>query len=83
MKSSDILLSLGEPLTVSRDINGKVCVHYDGGYIKDECFLIGTTGRGEDFESACDDYLAKIRGKTLVIYRSSVGLGKKEVTVLG
>lgn len=84
MKSSDILLSLGEPLTVSRDINGKVCVHYDGGYIKDECFLIGTTGRGEDFEFACDDYLAQIRGKTLVIDRHPVTLGKrKEVTILG
>ena len=81
MKSSNILLSLGEQLIVSRDINENVCVHYDCGYVKDECFLIGVCGRGDDFESACDDYLAQIRGKTLVI--DFPECKRKEIMVLG
>lgn len=81
MKSSEILLSLdGEYLEVSKN-SGCVCVKCKDSEIKDGNFLIDTYGMGEDFESACDDYLNKIRGKKLVF--NTYTPRRKEVTILG
>ena len=81
MKSSDILLSLGgERLEVFKNKDG-VCVLYKDSEISDGLFLITTYGTGTDFESACDDYLAKIRGQKLVF---NVGTeNRHEVMVIG
>lgn len=82
-KSSDILLSLSNrELKVWKVHDNTVCVNYEHCEVSDGMFLIGTFGRGHDFESACDDYLSKIRGKTLV-FDANWGDKRKEVTVLG
>ena len=81
MKSSEVLLSLsGEYLEVSKNKLG-VCVQYKGVEISDGMFLIGEYGIGKDFESACDDYLSKIRGKKLVF--NAYNSNRKEIMVLG
>jgi hypothetical protein len=81
MKSSEILLTLEHAdLLVWTVGKGTYCVKYDHSDVKDGDVLVGTFGRGTDFETACEDYLNKIRGKTLVFNN----FGKnKEVTVLG
>lgn len=81
-KSSDILLSLNRDLHVWKvQQDTVVCVAYERSEVKDGPVLVGTFGRGHDFESACDDYLAQIRGKTLVF--DACTDHRKEVTVLG
>lgn len=80
MKSSKILLSLDEHLEVFKNSNG-VCVEYKNSEIKDGYFLKTEWGAGKDFESACDDYLNKIRGKKLVF--NACTSYRKEVTVIG
>lgn len=80
MKSSEILLSLDEHLEVFKNSSG-VCVEYKNSEIKDGYFLVSTFGVGEDFETACDDYLNKIRGKKLVF--NACTKYRKEVTVIG
>lgn len=80
-KSSDILLSLDkERLEVFKNVNG-ICVNYKNCEIKDGDFLISTYGTGTDFESACDDYLDKIRGKKLVF--NACYSNRTEIMVLG
>lgn len=82
MKSSEILLSLdNEHLEVFRNRYGKVCVEYKGAEVKDGMFLISEYGIGDNFESACDDYLNKIRGKKLVFNPCSSA--RREVQILG
>lgn len=79
MKSSDVLLSLEHRnLEVGKDINNDVYVDYKDAYVKDGIAMVGVAGRGKDFETACDDYLRQIRGKTLYFAKS-----KKEVQILG
>lgn len=81
MKSSEVLLSLDdEHLEVFKNRLG-VCVKYKGTEVKDGMFLISEYGIGADFESACDDYLNKIRGKKLVFNAHSNN--RKEIMVLG
>ena len=80
MKSSEILLSLDEYLEVFKNSRG-VCVNYKNAETKDGCFLISEYGVGEDFETACDNYLNKIRGKKIVFNACSPN--RKEVTVIG
>ena len=67
-------------LKVGKNINGKIYVHYERCDVKDGCFLIGTYGTGVDFESACEDYLNKISGKTIVFNAESSNC--EEVRVL-
>ena len=80
MKSSEILLSLGEHLEVFKNSLG-VCVDYKNAEVKDGMFLISEFGVGKDFESACDDYMNKIRGKKLVF--NAYSSARREVQVLG
>lgn len=81
MKSSEILLSLGgERLEVFKNKYG-IHVMYKNAEISDGCFLVGAYGTGLDFESACDDYLAKIRGQKLVFNACSES--RHEVIVIG
>lgn len=58
---------------------GVICVCYQNCEVKDGMFLIGEFGTGLTFEEACDNYMEKITGKTLVF--NACG-NRKEVTVL-
>ena len=80
-KSSDILLSLQHHDLEVWKVDDIVFVAYHKADIKDGIFLVSASGSGPDFESACDDYLSKIRGKTLV-FRPFDG-EREEVTILG
>lgn len=81
MSDIDKLLRLGwATLTVDKDINGQICVHYTNSYVKGAGVLIGVCGRGITIEAACQDYLERISGKTLV-FDDGVGM-RKEVVVL-
>ena len=81
MKSSELLLSLdGEHLEVFRNVRG-ICVEYKGAEVKEGMFLKDAYGVGEDFESACDDYIKQIRGKTLVF--GACTNSRREVKILG
>lgn len=66
MKASEKLLNINKRIIVDKNVHGKVYVHYENCYVKEDCFLIGTFGTGCDFEEACEDYLNKISGKTIV-----------------
>ena len=80
MNAVDRLLGLSfADIVVSKTIYGKITVHYQYAYIKDGGLLIGTFGDGGTFEEACENYLKKISGKTLVFDFPN---HKKEVTVL-
>lgn len=81
MKASEKLLNIeGRMLSVGKNINGKVYVHYERCDVKDGCFLIGNYGAGNSFEEACEDYLNKISGKTIVFNAESSN--REEVKVL-
>ena len=81
MKSSEILLSLGgERLEVIKNKDG-VCVLYKDAEISDGTFLMTIYGTGLNFESACDDYLSKIRGQKLVF--GAYTKNRHEVMVIG
>ena len=75
----DKLLRIDESLSVFKDLNGKICVCYERGYIKEDIFLIGAVGRGKNFAEAVMDYCNQIRGKTLIF---DVNGERKEVIVL-
>lgn len=75
----DKLLRIDEPLRVFKDVNGKICVCYENGYVKDGNFLIGQVGRGENFSEAVMDYCNKISGKTLIF---DISGKRKEVIAL-
>lgn len=65
-QASKLLLSMeNEHLEVWRS-GVKVCVCYANCEVKDGAFLNTEVGIGSDLEEACEDYLAQIRGKTLV-----------------
>lgn len=77
----DALLSLcGHHLEVFRLPGGSIGVKYEDAEMKDGIFLIGGYGVGKTFDTACDDYLNKLRGKTLVF--NAAASNRKEVTVL-
>ena len=81
MRASDRLLNLNiHYLVVFRDINDNICVHYENCEYKDGCVLVANSGRGRDFEEACEDYLRQISGKTLVF--DACTDKRKEVVVL-
>ena len=58
---------------------GKIAVMYLGGEIIDGIVRIGEFGKGTTVEEACEDYLNKISGKTLVF---GFGENRKEIKVL-
>lgn len=81
INAADILLRLrGRHLEVFRLPNGSIGVKYEDAEIKDGIFLIGEYGVGQTFDTACDDYLNKLRGKTLIF--DAAASNRKEVTVL-
>lgn len=80
MNSIDRLLKLDiAPLHVyaSRQY---IHVKYAGSEVIKGMFLTTEFGEGLDFQSACDDYLNKISGKTLVF--NAYCENRKEVNVL-
>ena len=75
------LLSLkGKNLEVWKVPSGDIAVSYQGAEIKNNGFLISEFGVGRTFEDACEDYISKISGKTLVFKAYSES--REEVTVL-
>ena len=79
MKASERLLNTEYSLVVFKMVNGKIGVHFENCEVKDGCFLIGTFGRGNTFEEACENYLEQIQGKTLVF--NTYG-NRKEVVLI-
>lgn len=80
MKAQDILFSLGKSLTTRKIHDGKVIVHYENCEVKKGIFLEGTFGVGENFEQACEDYLEKLHGQTLVF--NAMTKSREEIRVL-
>lgn len=80
-QASKLLLSMENEHLEVWNVGADVCVCYAHCEVKNGAFLIGEFGIGRDFEEACEDYLAKICGKTLVFHACSSQ--RKEVTVLG
>ena len=76
-KASETLLSIKNEIEVWT-FTGKLCVSYENCWAKDGIFLFATYGRGDTFEEACEDYLSKIKGRTLVFYEGS---SRREITV--
>lgn len=81
MEASKRLLNLpGHKLRVFRvgetDMIG-VC--YDGADIKEGIMRVGEYGIGVSFEEACQDYLNKISGKTIIF---GYGDEREEIKVL-
>lgn len=84
MKASDALFSLQEErLKVWKcGVNiESICVCYQDCEVKEDQFLIALFGEGDTFEEACESYLQKIRGKTLVFCACTSN--RHEVRVLG
>lgn len=82
MKAYEILLSLDrEHLNVCKISDDEIAVQYQDADVKEGYFLISQFGCGGDFESACEDYLSKIRGKTLVF--GACTKARHEIKVLG
>ena len=79
MKASERLLRTENSLTVFKMINEKIGVHFENCEVKDGYFLIGTFGRGNTFEEACEDYLERIQGQTLVF---NIFGNRKEVVLI-
>lgn len=79
MKASERLLNTEYSLVVFKMVNGKIGVHFENCEVKDGCFLIGAFGRGSTFEEACEDYLERIQGQTLVF---NVFGNRKEVVLI-
>lgn len=64
--AEEVLFSLDKWLETKRISTEEIAVTFQGSWVKDGLFLSGTSGRGKTFSEACEDYLKKIRGKTLV-----------------
>lgn len=61
-------------------VGDDICVSYENCEVKGYGVLISEYGVGSTFESACEDYLRKISGKTLVF--NACTESRKEITVL-
>lgn len=70
----------GHKLVVSEGAFGRYYAHYENCEVKDGYFLKGEFGVGEDVIEACEDYLKKISGKTLVF--NAMTDKREEVIVL-
>lgn len=67
MDAVNILLSLEHKhLEVWKVPDGEIAVCYEHCEVKEGMFLHAIYGTGDTFYEACEDYLNKIRGKTLV-----------------
>ena len=74
MTDLERLLNTGKHLDVFRWENHNesgIGVHFQDCETKDRIFLVGTFGRGQTFEEACEDYIRQISGKTLVFHAYS------------
>lgn len=58
--------------------NNRIIVFFNNDtWVKDGSFLEGRSGVGRTFEEACEDYLAKLQGKTLVVHAGDVNRRKE------
>ena len=81
MRASNRLLNLElHRLEVWRTSQKVVCVAYQKCEVKDGVALSSFFGEGLTFEDACEDYLRKISGKTLVF--DACTDKRKEIIVL-
>lgn len=79
--AEDLLLLSGfKRLMVWRITGGEIGVCFESCEVKDGMFLNGTYGTGNTISEACEDYLKKIRGKTLVF--NSYADYREEIKVL-
>lgn len=80
-QASKLLLSIENEHLEVRSAGADVRVRYADCQVEDGGYWNAKSGRGRNFEEACEDYLAKIRGKTLV-FRNGTSR-RKEAAVLG
>lgn len=80
MNAEQTLLSLDKQLEVWKVPDGDIAVSYQHCEIKEGCFLKSIFGTGKTFESACEDYLRQLHGKTLV-FNAYTG-SREEIRVL-
>ena len=77
---SEKLLSLeNHRIVVWKCSKEMICIAYENCDVKDGIFLKSEFGQGHTFEEACQDYYAKITGKTLVF---GYGDNREEIKVL-
>ena len=83
MKAFERLLNTGYHLDVFRWNDGReqgIGVYFKDSEIKDGMFLVGDYGSGQTFEEACEDYVRKISGKTIIFHAYTDS--RKEVTFI-
>lgn len=74
MTACERLINTGYHLDVFQWNNGVekgIGVHFQNADIKDGSFLVCAYGRGTTLEEACEDYIRKISGKTLIFHAYS------------
>ena len=79
MKAYERLLRLSGHNLVVFYAEESIAVEYEDAEVTDGVFRKGIYGTGETFEQACEDYIEKITGKTLVF---GYGDKRKEVIVI-
>ena len=79
MSAIERLLNLESHSLEVFKVGGEIAVMYMGGEITDGIVRIGAFGKGTTVEEACEDYLNKISGKTLVF---GFGENREEIKVL-
>lgn len=80
MPSQRLLSLQGHPLKVWKTDENNIHVEYYDCDVKGYGVLIGESGCGNTFEEACQDYINKISGKTLVF--NACTKSREEVKVL-
>lgn len=71
MTAFERLINTGYHLDVFQWNNGReqgIGVHFKDAEIKDGSFLVGDYGTGPILEDACNDYICKISGRTIVFH---------------
>lgn len=80
MNPSGVLLKVpGTELVVSC-VDGEYRVQFAKAEVKNGIFLRGECGRGSTFEMACEDYMMRISGQTIVF--DAYSSNRREVTCL-
>ena len=83
MTAFERLINTGYHLDIFRWENGiktGIGVSFDHAEVKEGAFLAGIFGSGTTLEEACEDYIHKLSGKTLVF--NAMSGDRKEVLVI-
>ena len=65
-RAIDRLLATGKNVDLWKTNDDKICATLRGCEVKDGIFLVSTYGIGSNVEYACEDFLQKLQGKTVV-----------------